>query len=309
MAKFNFSFDPQNPDNVVHIQKPEQEGPPSATSAQVPFFITGKMKNDLSARGYTPEQIKEMKPAEAHEILSTAAPEPAVGASVEPTEKVVQFLQSKPVTWRDRIITAQDLCDAEYPPLRYVIPGLITEGLTLLVGRPKPGKSWLLLQILSSVALGTLTLSSDMPIESGDVLSLNLEDGNRRLQRRMRKYFGDNRDMWPARMTIAPEWSKLDKGGLQDIREWCKSVKKPTAIGIDTIKKIRPEMKSVNTAYDNDYAAGEGLLKLCHEFPGLAIITAHHDRKMDADDVFDTVKGSIERLSRGIYVIAATPSP
>jgi AAA domain len=117
-------------------------------------------------------------------------------------------------TWRDHAILARDLCDKRFLDVRFVIPGLIPEGVTLLVSRPKLGKSWLLQQIASAVAVkGANTLVSEPPAH-GDVLHLTLEDGERRFQRRMKKYFGANRSAWPARMTIATKWRPLDKGGV-----------------------------------------------------------------------------------------------
>ena len=45
-----------------------------------------------------------------------------------------------------------------FPPLRYAVPGLIPEGLSLLVGAPKIGKSWLELAISIAVASGGYAL-------------------------------------------------------------------------------------------------------------------------------------------------------
>jgi hypothetical protein len=208
------------------------------------------------------------------------------------------------LTWRDFAISAPDLCDEQFPSVRFLIPGLIPEGVMLLVGRPKLGKSWLLLQIASSVAQGTITLVSDpnTPPACGDVLHLSLEDGKRRLQRRMTKYFGALRRNWPARMTIVPQWRRLDQGGIDDIRDWCKSVPNPILVTIDTLKKVRPTTRGTETNYATDYEANEQLVQLCHEFPGLAIIVAHHDRKMDADDPFDTISGTLG-LTGGVDTI------
>ena len=196
-----------------------------------------------------------------------------------------------------------DLCDKRFPAVRFVIPGLIPEGVTLLVSRPKLGKSWLLQQIAGAVATGRSTLVEEPPAH-GDVLHLILEDGNRRFQRRMTKYYGVSRENWPDRMTIVPKWRRLDDGGIDDMREWCKSVPRPTLITVDTLAKVRPEDKTNNkTKYAVDYQACEELVKLTHEFPGLAIIVAHHDRKMDAEDVFDTVSGTLG-LTGGVDTIA-----
>jgi len=202
----------------------------------------------------------------------------------------------RPPTWRDRIINAQDLCDKRFPQIKYIVPGLLPEGVTLLASRPKLGKSWLLQQIGSSVALGDGVLLSpadpDKPAH-GDVLYLYLEDGQRRAQWRMTKYFGANRSNWPKRMEFVCVWRRLDQGGLDDLREWCKSVDAPTLIMIDTLKRVRSPKRGGQSDYDADYEACQGLLDLCREFPGLAIIVAHHDRKMGADDVFDTVFGTL----------------
>jgi hypothetical protein len=119
----------------------------------------------------------------------------------------------------------------------------------------------------------------------------------------MTKYFGANRENWPARMTIARAWKRIDQGGLEDLREWCKSVTKPTLIMIDTLKRVRPPKKANQSDYDADYEACQGLLDLCREFAGLGIIVAHHDRKMDAEDVFDTVSGTLG-LTGGVDTIA-----
>jgi AAA domain len=206
-------------------------------------------------------------------------------------------------TWRDETIGAQDLCDQVFPPMKWIIPDLFPEGVTLLVSRPKLGKSWLLQQIGSAIANGVRTLvATDEPAD-GDTLYLNLEDGYRRAQRRMTKYFGALRDTWPRRLTIARAWKHLDKGGVEDLREWCKSVSKPTLIMIDTLKKVRAPKRPGQTDYAADYEACEGLIKLAHEFPGLGIIVSSHDRKLDADDVFDTVSGTLG-LTGGVDAIA-----
>jgi AAA domain-containing protein len=45
------------------------------------------------------------------------------------------------------IRSAHDLRRREFPAIRYVVPGYIAEGCTILAGRPKLGKSWLVLDM------------------------------------------------------------------------------------------------------------------------------------------------------------------
>jgi hypothetical protein len=43
--------------------------------------------------------------------------------------------------WRDGMISARELCTQRFAPLKFIVPGTIPEGLTILAGRPKIGKS------------------------------------------------------------------------------------------------------------------------------------------------------------------------
>jgi AAA domain len=205
--------------------------------------------------------------------------------------------------WRDTIVTAAALRTKIFKPVAYIIKDIIPEGVTLLAGRPKIGKSWLLMQIAINVAKGCITLvDTASPIE-GDVLYLALEDNDRRLHRRMRCLCGDDETSWPGRITFAIEWRRLDQGGLDDFREWCRLVAKPVLIIIDTLKRVRPPRQKSQSDYEADYSATEGLHALVTKFPGLGVIVSHHDRKMAADDVFDTISGTLG-LTAGVDTIA-----
>jgi hypothetical protein len=49
--------------------------------------------------------------------------------------------------WRARIVTAKDLQVMTFPPARHILPGYISEGATIVAGKPKIGKSWLTLDL------------------------------------------------------------------------------------------------------------------------------------------------------------------
>jgi hypothetical protein len=63
-----------------------------------------------------------------------------------------QERNAKEARWRSSVFTAAALQEMEFPPISYVIPGLIPEGLTILAGRPKIGKSWAALELAIGVA-------------------------------------------------------------------------------------------------------------------------------------------------------------
>jgi len=75
-----------------------------------------------------------------------------------------------------------DWLDAQdFPPLSWVVPDLIPEGMSMLVGGPKIGKSFLSLSIALAVASGGRALGSVDVGKPRPVLLLALEDGERRL--------------------------------------------------------------------------------------------------------------------------------
>jgi AAA domain-containing protein len=78
------------------------------------------------------------------------------------------------------IRTAAELQRKVFPPIKWIVPGYLAEGCTLLAGRPKLGKSWLALDIGLAVAAGRYVLG-EILCEAGDVLCLALEDNERRL--------------------------------------------------------------------------------------------------------------------------------
>jgi hypothetical protein len=80
-----------------------------------------------------------------------------------------------------------DLKNEKLKPKRWIIPGVMPEGLGILGGRPKKGKSWLTLDWVYAVATGEKAFGQ-IECNQGDVLWLPLEDSKKRLKKRMKKY-------------------------------------------------------------------------------------------------------------------------
>jgi hypothetical protein len=196
---------------------------------------------------------------------------------------------SEPISFPG-VITASQLQVKKFAPVMFVVPQLIAEGVTLLAGKPKLGKSWLMLDIALGIASGRPVLGN-IPVLQGDVLGLFLEDSERRLQARLRKLEVAG-ELWPADLKLTTRWHRLDEGGLSDLEDWCREARNAKAIIIDTLVKLRPSTASRKAQYDLDYELLAGLHRIAHEFQ-VAIILVHHTRKADADDVFDTVSGTL----------------
>jgi hypothetical protein len=101
--------------------------------------------------------------------------------------------------WREHTFTAKALRTQTFAPVNFIVARLIPEGVTLLVSKPKLGKSWMVLDLCVAATMGRFTLGTIKPAQ-GDVLYLALEDSRRRLQGRLDKLLPTFKTEWPERL-------------------------------------------------------------------------------------------------------------
>lgn len=189
-------------------------------------------------------------------------------------------------------VNASALKDMKFAPIRYVIPGYIAEGCSLLAGAPKLGKSWMVLDMAIAKATGGRCLGSVETPEAEDVLYLALEDNFRRLQSRMDRLMLVGTP-WPERLTFSTSWPRANEGGLDKIREWARERDKPRLVVIDVLTAFRPPVSPKDNAYTADYNAVKVMTELAAAL-GVAIVIVHHTRKSrDQVDPFDRVSGTL----------------
>lgn len=85
-----------------------------------------------------------------------------------------------------KIMSARELWDKELPEPKWAVPGVIPAGVMILAGKPKLGKLWLAYHLAIAVAAGGVALGVH-DVDRGNALYLALEDGERRLQKRLKK--------------------------------------------------------------------------------------------------------------------------
>jgi RecA-family ATPase len=196
------------------------------------------------------------------------------------------FAAAKPS--RLEFFTAAELQRMELPPIKFTIDGYVAEGLTILAGKPKIGKSWMALDWALAVAYGGFALGSIL-CSQGDVLYAALEDNQRRLKKRIQQLMPPGSE-WPDQLSLCTAIRRLDAGGIDDVRAWANSVPSPRLVIIDTFALFRPPRQR-EANYDSDYAALSPLQNLAAEL-GLAIVVVHHVRKLESVDPLDTVSGT-----------------
>ncbi len=188
--------------------------------------------------------------------------------------------------------TVAELMKKELPPLEEIIPELLPEGLTILSGKPKTGKSYLVMDWALAIAQGGHAMGQK-PCTQGTVLYLALEGNERLLQNRLRllgKYFARETEA-VTNLEIALRAKVLDKGGYEQIEDWITRHPDARLAIIDTYQKVKP-MKKGNT---DDYDAAVENLGRLQEIANekhIAILIVHHNTKAKTDDDFDAILGS-----------------
>ncbi len=184
--------------------------------------------------------------------------------------------------------SAVELMAAEIPDLNWAVEGLLCQGLAILAGAPKIGKSWLALFLTACVALGHKALGA-MAVQSGEVLYLALEDTERRLQDRLKKVIGEG-DV-PSRLFFETHCGDLGATGVKSIRGWLSEHPDARLVVIDALAKVTPPRDSRKNAYNEDYALVGKIKALADEF-GVCILVVHHVRKAGTKDFLKSVSGS-----------------
>jgi len=183
--------------------------------------------------------------------------------------------------------TADKLLATTFPDPRWAVPELIPEGLSVVAGAPKAGKSWLAMNVGLAVAAGGHALGS-IPCDPGPVLYLALEDNPRRLQRRIRQLL-DGQPA-PAGLTLATSCKPLPAGGDHDIATWLEHHRNARLVIIDVFAKVRGAATNAN-AYADDYSAAGRVKRLADHY-GVAFVLIHHTRKMGAEDFLEQISGT-----------------
>lgn len=184
------------------------------------------------------------------------------------------------------IKSAADLLAQEFTPIRWLIPGLLPEGLMLLAARPKVGKSWLALDVAIATATGGSVLGRR--VERGDVLYLALEDSDRRMHARLSKLGATGAGL--GDLQYATEWPR-GADGAAAIHAWVKSHPNARLVVIDVFTKLRAATEGRETAYSTDYT-DVSMLKPPADRP-VSILLVHHTRKAESDDPIDSISGTL----------------
>ena len=181
-------------------------------------------------------------------------------------------------------IDADTLQSTVYEPIQFLISDLLPQGLHLLAGAPKIGKSWLALWLCLRVAQGEPVWKFDT--KPCEVLYLCLEDSFQRIQSRL---FDLTEDA-PPTLHFAVMSQQLHNGLVEQIRQFLKEHPTTGLVAIDTFQRIRTAGNEANP-YASDYR-DIGVLKALADEQHIAILLVHHLRKMNDEDPMNMISGT-----------------
>ena len=212
------------------------------------------------------------------------APDSSVGADKEHSLLKDELIISDMSSFEDLDTkTAAEIMDICYPPRTPIVPGLIFPGTSILVGPPKIGKSFLLLQVAYHISRGMELWGR--PVRQGTVLYLALEDDEQRLQRRMNDMFGTDST---NRLYFATESYCIGEGLEKQIRRFLVAHPDTVLVIIDVLQNVR---KSDSKSYAEDYDFISALKRIS-DWRNLGIIIVHHTRKEESSDPLQLVSGT-----------------
>ena len=188
----------------------------------------------------------------------------------------------KPKISQLRTVDGETLMSQPLRPPDFVVSGLLSQGLHILAGSPKVGKSWLALWLAVTVAKGEPVWG--MNTRQGTTLYLCLEDSVLRIQNRLFEITEEA----PPSVHFCTECAPIGQGLEDQVSAFLTKHPDTVLVIIDTLQMIRPIH---DATYANDYRDLSVLKRLADKL-GIAILLIHHLRKEKAEDVFHRISGT-----------------
>jgi len=239
----------------------------------------------------------------------------ATAPGVAPTEaqpaNVVPPMGNTGKPFTLKVTSIDELLTRDWPETPWLVNGLIPQGLILLAGKAKLGKSWLCLQLAQAVATGGMFLG--VKVDQAPVLYLALEDNSRRIAQRA-KLQG-----W------AVGRGRCDFVHLQDVQSLyplCKRTADRLAevieasgyklVVIDTLSRLyKGDQNDVGAATE----ALSSLQSMAMRAGAAVILVDHHNKVKQNEETLDPVtdvlgstgKGAVADAIMGLYRIEGQP--
>ena len=184
--------------------------------------------------------------------------------------------------------SAFSLLERDLPaPVRLCDPWA-TEGVNIIAGRPKLGKTTLERQKLAAAATAGPFLDSTFP-NSVKCAFLSLEEGERLCKHKFTKA-GLNEHALSG-IELFFEWRRGAEG-IYQLDRYLEENPEVRLICIDSLTKFRTVPDPRTPSFMADYEAVSGIHDMIKKYPGCCVDIIHHTRKIKGDDPIDAISGT-----------------
>lgn len=249
-----------------------------------------KMASSLRAQEYTEPEILATLTAVNANRCNPPLPDKELEAICGSVGKYERGNNSKRVqkVQQLEVQSARELQEEQLPPIKWVVTEMIPQGLALLASPPKYGKSWWVLDLCLSVSAGDRFMNHRT--EKTECLYLALEDSKNRLQNRINRLTYHAPAPYGFRYAVLSE--NLDTGLIIQLEQYISKFPQTGLIVIDTLQKVRGEIKNRESAYSDDYRQ-MGQMKQFADQHSICVLVVHHLKKGKGDgDVFERISGT-----------------
>ena len=141
--------------------------------------------------------------------------------------------------------SCEEIMTTLYKPTVFAVEGLISQGLYILAGSPKVGKSWLALELCLAISKGEKLL--DRPSLQGSALYFCLEDSWKRIQSRLYELTDEPSE----KLHFALKADTISDGLREQISKFKSEHDDIRLVVIDTLQMVRSDSDS---SYSSDYS-------------------------------------------------------
>ena len=195
-----------------------------------------------------------------------------------------------------QVIDGENLMDMELAAPKFCIKGLLPQGLCILGGAPKVGKSWLVLDLCVRIAKGESIWNLDTV--KGTTLYLCLEDPYYRIQQRLGCVTEDP----PDSVFFANAAGSLADDLESQIKSFVQEHSDTVLVVIDTFQMIRNG--SNDPTYSSEYEELQKLKRLADDL-SICLLLVHHLRKQGDRDPINRISGTtgISGAADAVFVL------
>ena len=169
-------------------------------------------------------------------------------------------------------------------PSGSLIDGLMGQGIYILAGAPKVGKSWMVLWLADQISKGDPVWG--MRTTQCGVLYVSLEDTFQRMQQRLNDVSGGS----PGNIWLATEALYLGDGFEEQLVQFLSAHHTVKLVIIDTLQRVRKAGQEQYN-YASDYETVCALKKIADHFL-ITVLLVHHTRKTGSADAFNMISGT-----------------